>query len=275
MSEWVMMMMLGTAWGLEVWLSTISRLDYGGGKGTVRPSLSLSLNLWSFPRNRENWLTCSIRSHYKQQQQPGFTCPPGGRGWWNPCIHPKVPPTTTSLFPTRSDSPSSPRICIGKTNPGHLLTGHGSGGSPSQTSSPDDVRYLPTCTYLHTCTLPTMDGLYRYRYRYIPPPDEESRVEMMGRGEKMREDERWWGEKRRGEEKRRGHEEEEKSGQNKQQSVLHNLFFFFFLDDIPEDRRKTKDRAGIRPIYIYIPPALKKKNKKGLARFSYLTFTFT
>lgn len=38
-----MMMMLGTAQGLEVWLSTISRLDYGGGKGKVRPTLSLSL----------------------------------------------------------------------------------------------------------------------------------------------------------------------------------------------------------------------------------------
>lgn len=36
------MMMMGVAGRLEVWLSTISRLDYGGGKGKVRPSLSLS-----------------------------------------------------------------------------------------------------------------------------------------------------------------------------------------------------------------------------------------
>lgn len=37
------MMMLGTAGGLEGWLSTISRLDYCGGKGkSASNSLSLS-----------------------------------------------------------------------------------------------------------------------------------------------------------------------------------------------------------------------------------------
>lgn len=80
-----------------------------------------------------------------------------------------------------------------------------------------------------------MDGLYRYGYRYIPPPDEESRVEMMGR-----EDER------RGEGERRGEEGRGRENRTKQTTIRppQSFFFFFFLNDMPEDRRKTKDRAG-------------------------------
>lgn len=97
-NEWVMM--LGTAWGLEVWLSTISRLDYGGGKGKVRSSFSLLC----FPRNRENWLTCSIRSHYKQQQS-GFAClsaclPAWRQRLMKPMHTPERSPMTTYLPPS-------------------------------------------------------------------------------------------------------------------------------------------------------------------------------
>lgn len=125
--------------------------------------------------------------------------------------------------------------------------GHGSGGSPPQTSSPDDVRYLPKVpylpTYLSTCTLPTMDGFYRYRYRYIPR-----------RWRKERRDD---GERR--EEKMREEEEEEKTGQNRRQSVLHNLFFFFFQKRYARGggggkRRKEQEKAKKRILYIPYRP---------------------
>lgn len=77
-------------------------------------------------------------------------------------------------------------------------------------------------------------------------------------------------------EKTKRQRRQEKTGQNRRQSVLHNLFFSFFLNDLPEDRRKTKDRAATRKKMLYTSrlkdTRKKNKKKKGLARFSYLTF---
>lgn len=141
-----------------------------------------------------------------------------------PMHTPESPPTTTSLLPTRSDSPSSPRICIGKTNPGHLLTGHGSGSSPSQTSSPDDVRYP---AYILVPYLLWMDSTGMGTDIYLLP---------MKKGEERRDD----GEKMREEEMRgRGRGRRDK---RKQTTIRppQSFFFSFFLNDMPEEEEENE-----------------------------------
>lgn len=117
--------------------------------------------------------------------------------------------------------------------------GHGSGSSPSQTSSPDDVRYLPT---------------------YIPVPD-LLWMDSTGAGTDIclrsmkKVESRWWGDERR--------EDEEKTTRKRKQDKTDDnpsstIFFFPFLQTICQRRRKTKERAGKGKeedfIYTLSPP---------------------
>lgn len=126
--------------------------------------------------------------------------------------------------------------------------GHGSGSSPSQTSSPDDVRYPAYLAYLHTYILVPyllwMDSTGIGTDIYLRPM---KRVES-----------RWWGEKMREDEEEE--EEETRENRTKQTTIRPPQSFFFLLFKRYArgggKRRIEQEKAKKGILYIpYRPPS--------------------